>query len=426
MPIENLGTQKTVSSQGLSFIVYAKVCLICLLIQIFYSQYKAPGNIGGLFAFGDDVPLTVNFLKSRNSPIFGHHYFGDLLDGHSNLGQRGSYYGLSHIFYWLTKGFSYEIVFVMFVLFGVVVCGLSIKRWLKIVADDQKNMVFALHFSYPFVFAADRGQMHLLIGYLFALGLSFVVKTQGDEKVLARGQLALGAAFSMKLFPSIVFASFPKFWSIQRWKVLISSFIGFVLVSFFLLPDKFAAFKSGFASEELYNLPYYFNENLLFNTSLKALIFNFQSLNNRFFENIFNFLFLNYFLIYIVYAAAAFVLIQGKNIQAHERLLAGTIISISIAPIAAVYCQTIVAACALWSLTCNQFVSNFRRRLYVLVVLISIVPFTIPLKSDPINRWRFQSTIVPLAQHAYVVAMCVVVAIAYLPSRRNSTTIENL
>ena len=396
------------------------------MIQIFYSQYKAPGNIGGLFAFGDDVPLTVNFLKSRNSPIFGHHYFGDLLDGHSNLGQRGSYYGLSHIFYWLTKGFSYEIVFAIFVLFGVVVCGLSIKRWLGIVAYDQKDMVYALHFSYPFVFAADRGQMHLLIGYLFALGLSFVVKTQGDEKVLPCGQLALGAAFSMKLFPSIAFAFFPKFWSIQKWKILMSSFIGFVLGSSFLSPDKFGAFKSGFASKELYNLPYYFNENLLFNTSLKALIFNFQSLNIVLFENVFDFLFLNYFMIYLVYASVAFIFMQGKNIQFHERLLVGAIISISIAPIAAVYCQTIVAACALWSLTCDQFVSNFRRRLYVLVVLISIVPFTIPLKSDPINRWRFQSTIVPLAQHAYVVAMCVVVAIGYLSNRRNSTTIENL
>ena len=375
---------------------------------------------------GDDAPGFVVDVTSRYSPTIGQHYFGDLLDGHADWELRGSYFGLSYIFYWFTKGFSYKIVFVMFVLFGIVVCGLSIKRWLEIVTDDQKNMVYALHFSYPFVFAADRGQMHLLIGYLFALGLSFVVKTQGDEKVLARGQLALGAAFSMKLFPGIVFAFFPKFWSIQRWKVLISSFIGFVLVSSFLLPDKFAAFKSWYASEEIYNLPYYFNENLLFNTSLKALIFNFQSLNNRFFENIFNFLFLNYFLIYIVYAAAAFVFMQGKNIQSHERLLAGAIISISIAPIAAVYCQTIVAACALWSLTCNQFVSNFRRRLYVLVVLISIVPFTIPLKSDPINRWRFQSTIVPLAQHAYVVAMCVVVAIAYLSSSRNSTTIENL
>ena len=372
------------------------------------------------------MPLTVNVLKSRNSPIFGHHYFGDLLDGHSNLGQRGSYYGLSHIFYWLTKGFSYEIVFAIFVLFGVVVCGLSIKRWLGIVAYDQKDMVYALHFSYPFVFAADRGQMHLLIGYLFALGLSFVVKTQGDEKVLPCGQLALGAAFSMKLFPSIAFAFFPKFWSIQKWKILMSSFIGFVLGSSFLSPDKFGAFKSGFASKELYNLPYYFNENLLFNTSLKALIFNFQSLNIVLFENVFDFLFLNYFMIYLVYASVAFILMQGKNIQFHERLLVGAIISISIAPIAAVYCQTIVAACALWSLTCDQFVSNFRRRLYVLVVLISIVPFNVPLKPDTINRWRIQNAIVPLAQHAYVVTMCVVVAIGYLSSRRYGTTVENL
>ena len=376
-------------------------------------------------ASGSDAPGFVIDVTSRYSPIIGQHYFGDLLDGHADWEQRGSYFGLSYIFYWLTKGFSYKIVFVMFVFFGIVVCGLSIKRWLEIVTNDQKNMVYALHFSYPFVFAADRGQMHLLIGYLLALGLSFVVKTQGDEKVSARGQLALGAAFSMKLFPSIVLAFFPRFWSLQRWKVLISSFIGLVLISTLLTPNKSKVFSSSFDNDQPYNLAGYFRQLLPFNTSLKALVFNFQSLNIVFFENMLNFLFLNYFFIYLVYASVAFVFMQGRNIQSHERLLAGAIISISIAPIASVYCQTIVAACALWSLTCDQFVSVFRRRLYVSVVLISIAPLNIPIFRNPNDFWRFQSTIVPLAQHAYVVTLCVVVMIGYFSSRRDSPVIGN-
>jgi len=363
---------------------------------------------------------------SRYSPIIGQHYFGDLLDGHSNFGLRGSYFGLSYVFFWLTKSFSYKIVFILFVVVGVIVCALSIKRWLEIVTDDQKNMVYALHFSYPFVFAADRGQMHLLIGYLFALGLSFVVKTQGDEKVLARGQLALGAAFSVKIFPSIIFSFFPRFWSMQRWKILISSFIGLLLVSSFLSPVKFKIFNTVTAKDELYYSLDYYTMTMPFNTSLKALIFNCQSLKFGLFENIFDSLFQNYLTLYLIYASVAFVFMQGKNIRPHERLLAGAIISISIAPIAAVYCQTIVAACALWSLACNQFVSNFRRRLYVLVVLISIVPFNIPTKRNAADLWRFQSAIVPLAQHAYVITMCVVVTMGYLSSRRNSTLIENL
>ena len=140
----------------------------------------------------------------------------------------------------------------------------------------------------------------------------------------------------------------------------------------------------------------------------------------------FDFLFQNYFMVYLVYASVAFVFMQGKNIRSHERLLAGAIISISIAPVAAVYCQTIVAVCALWSLTCNQFVSNLRRRLYVLVVLISVVPFNIPIKPNPMDRWGFQSTIVPFAQHAYVVTMCVVAAVGYLSCRRNRLRIIKL
>lgn len=362
-------------------------------------------------------------LRSSYSPIIGQHYFGDLLDGHSNFGLKGSYFGFSYVFFWLTKSFSYKIVFVLFVVVGVIVCALSIKRWLGIVTDDQKNMVYALHFSYPFVFAADRGQMHLLIGYLFALGLSFVVKTQGDEKALARGQLALGAAFSMKLYPSIVFAFFPRFWLLQRWKVLISSFIGLVLVSVFLSPVQFKIFNTMIAKDEISNLLGYFRKTMPFNTSLKALIFNCQSLNIRLFENIFDFMFQRYFIVYLVYASVAFIFMQSKNIWSHERLLVGAIISISISPIAAVYCQTIVAACALWSLASNQFVSNLRRRLYVLVILISIVPFNIPIKRNSVDLWRFQSTIVPLVQHAYVVTMCVMATIGFLSSRRNSPRI---
>ena len=395
------------------------------MIQIFYAQYKGVSSIGRLFSEFSDAPGTIKDL-SRYVPIIGQHYFSDLLDGHSNFGSRGSYYGLSYIFYLLTINFSYEVVFVMFVLSGIVVCGLSIKRWLNIVADYQKNMVYALHFSYPFVFAADRGQMHLLIGYLFALGLSFVAKTEDDAKVIARGQLALGASFSMKLFPSIVFAFFPRFWSFQKWKILASSFIGFVLVAILLSSEEFGIVKNIFGGRGLYDEPFYFEGALTLNTSLKALIFNFQSLNIALFKNILDFLFLNYFFIYLVYASVAFVFMQGKNVQSHERLLVGAIISISIAPIAAVYCQTVVAACALWSLTCDQFVSVFRRRFYVSVVLISIVPFTVPLVPDVNNHWFFQSTIVPLAQHAYVVTMCVVVTISYLSIRRNSPAIENL
>jgi hypothetical protein len=162
-----------------------------------------------------------------------------------------------------------------------------------------------------------------------------------------------------------------------------------------------------------------------FNTSLKALVFNFQSLNIVFFENMLNFVFLNYFFIYLFYALVAFVFMQGRNVQSHERLLVGAIISISIAPIAAVYCQTVVAACALWSLTCDQFVSRLRRCLYIVVVLISIAPLNIPIIRNPKDFWRFQSTIVPLAQHAYVVTLCVVVTIGYFSSRRSSAAIGN-
>jgi len=404
--IQNLTTNR----KTLTFRVYSSVCIICIFAHIFNAQYFNRPNIGGLFFITNDAPSTITDWEIRFSPIIGGHYFGDLIDGHANLGAQASYFGLSFIFFWLTKDFSYEMFFAIFMVLGAISCALSIRQWLRIVANDQKKMVFALHFSYPFIFAADRGQMHLLIGYLFALGLSYVVNAQSDGKILARGQWALGAAFSIKLYPSILFAFLPRFWSLVKWKFLIVSLLGFLLVTALLKPSGFSSFFVGVDSANPFSSSDYFVLTLQYNTSLKALIYNLDFImpgksNFKDYFLIENQLL--FYLFYLLYFIAATFLIQNKNFRLHEKILAGAILSISISPIAGIYCQTIVASCALCSLIQYHNISNFRRRFYLLVVMVSIVPFNLSLFPWVDTRYlHFQSTVVPLVQHAFVISMC--------------------
>ena len=410
---------KKKSTSWLSFDVYVTISFVCLLVQIFFSQYFRVPDLGKLFAGGGDWPDTVYGGMSSVSPIIGGHYFGDLLDGHVNYGFEGSYYGISAIVFSLTKSLSYRLIFLVFVIFAVVSCTLSLRRWLKIVANDQKKMVYALHFSYPFVFAADRGQVQLLVGYLFALGLSYVADAQSGEKVSARGQLALGIALSIKIYPILIFASLPNFWSLVKWKFLAGSILAGLLVITLFNLDKLLQFLNVGDPASLYFTPQYFIGVMPHNTSLKALIFNFQTINFFYFDSIFNFLFANYFLIYLLYAGIALSLAQNKEIRFNERLLVGVVISTSIAPIAAVYAQTLTAACALWSLIEQQNYSAFRSRLCTTVLLLSIIPLNFPLA--PGNQgylWYVQNTVVPFAQHAFVVVISCVALASFISSRR--------
>ena len=381
-------------------------------------------DLGKLFAGGGDLPGTIDGGMPSVSPIIGIHYFGDLLDGHVNYGFEGSYYGISALVFSLTKSLSYRMVFLIFLIFAVVLCTLSLRRWLKIIASDQKKMVYALHFSYPFVFAADRGQVQLLVGYLFALGLSYIADAQSGEKVSARGQLALGTALSIKIYPIPIFASLPNFWSLVKWKFLASSIlVGFLVVAL-IDKDKLLQFLNVGDDTSLYFSQNFFIGSMPHNTSLKALIFNFQTINFLYFDSIFNFLFTNYFPIYLLYAGIALSFAQNKEIRFNERLLVGVVISTSIAPIAAVYAQTLTAACALWSLTEQQSNSAFRNRLCTTVLLLSIIPLNFPLA--PGNQgylWYFQNTVVPFAQHAFVVFISCVALAGFISSRNFTSTL---
>ena len=403
------------SLKAISFELYSLVCFSSLIFQLTLARYFEFPNLGGLFEVVSDLPSTVG--GDDFQPVIGKHFFGDLLDGHENFPKlpSGAYFGASYLFYWLTSGVSYKIVFVVFFALAILMCAFSLRRWLSIVSKENKGMVYALHFSYPFVFAADRGQMSLLTGYLLAIGLSYLVTQESSTKRVSLGQAILGAAFSMKIYPVFIAFAFEKIWSFKQWRALLISFFVFICST----PLIFAFFGGSLSaldsSGELYVQDGYFVRTLERNTSLKSLFFHFQRIEIEPISTIFGTLFQSYSVLYVFYALFLAVLLKSKFLQRQEQLLALSILSISIVPIAPVYSQTLVCAVALVSLTEVTVGSKMRQYLYWLVIVVTTLPLNIPLIPER-NRGPelySQSFLTPLVQHLYVVILGALVVVRY-------------
>ena len=372
-----------------------------------------------MFAGGTDLPASVT--PNLYKPVLGNHFFGDLLDGHDvfPIFPSGAYFGVSYLFFWITKSLYYEILFWIYALTAIFLAFISIKRWLRLVLKENKTLVYVLHFAYPFIFASDRGQIQLIVGYLLAIAFSYLIEPNANRDKLWLGQIILGIALSIKIFPVVIVLGLHRFWSFKKWRLLFSSFILLAvstpLVSFYLTnsifhPDFFAG---------LYNDDQYFRSSLVHNTSLKALLFHINEVS--FFkplEMVAEVLFTNYSIFYVTFTLFASVCLLSKPLTFQENLLAFAILSISIIPIAAVYTQTLVCTVALTALTENQIISRKRHNLFWFVVLISTAPINIPLHAmrDRGYEVTFQAVVVPLVQHSYLFLLIGVALISAMRS----------
>lgn len=379
-----------------------------LILHFIWSQYydaDSERSFGFLFAIPNDYPGTVS--PNLYTPVLGKHFFGDLLDGHDlfPVYPSGAYFGVSYLFFWITQGIHYDMVFGIYILSGSFLAIISIKRWLKLVLNENKALVYVLHFAYPFVFAADRGQMALIFGYLLAIAFSYLVESNANREKLRLGQMILGIALSIKVSPLLIVLGLNRFWSFKKWRLLFSSFILFCaltpLISLYLTNSIFHS--------DFFGGPYfddaYFKNNAVFNTSLKNLLLHINEVS--FFkplELLIESLFTNFSIFYVMYTVLASVCVLSKSLTLQENLLAFAILSISLAPYAAVYTQVIVCAVALIGLTENLIVSRKRHNLFWFVVVISTVPLNIPLRSAQNIGYEmsFQGFVVPLVQHSYL------------------------
>lgn len=166
------------SENKVSLNIVLSVYFFSLVMHGIWNLYYLGSDddtFGMLFAVGRDLPETVT--PNLYKPVLGIHFFGDLLDGHDSfpIFPSGAYFGISYLFFWITKSLDYKILFWIYALTAIFLAFISIKRWLRLVLKENKALVYVLHFAYPFIFAADRGQMHLIIGYLLAIAFSYLI-----------------------------------------------------------------------------------------------------------------------------------------------------------------------------------------------------------------------------------------------------------
>jgi hypothetical protein len=367
-------------------------------LQIVWSSLQPSRRLGDLFVSWSDLPSTLP--TGDYEPILGTHYFGDLLDGlyHVDKFPSGSYSGLGYLFFFFFRGFDYQTVFFLYLTLVVILCVVSLKLWLSRVGVVDKAMVYALHFAYPVVFALDRGQIQLIFGYLFGIGLSFAVAPRRMSRDWNIGLVVMASAFSIKIYSVITYMAFEKFYLPKKSKYLLVPLLCISLLSLVAMASV-ANFMIDFQSLESFFL-IMFKSTLKYNSSLGGLIY--QIYPQEFSAS-------TYFVVYFFYLVISIALLKSKNIEFFERLLAITILTNSISPIAGVYVQTTVCMVALVALSLKSAVALWRWRLYWFVVFVSIIPLNVPFVRDPqgITEFRFQNAVVPAVQHGYVVALLV-------------------
>jgi hypothetical protein len=368
------------------------------VLQIVWSALQPNRRLGDLFVSWSDLPGTLP--KGDYESILGTHYFGDLLDGlfHVDKFPSGSYFGLGYIFFWLLRGFDYRTVFLLYLTLVIILCIVSLKLWLSKVEAVDKAMVYALHFAYPFVFALDRGQLHLIFSYLLGIGLSFAVAPRRMSRDWNTGLVAMASAFSIKIYSVPIYLAFDKFYLPKKSKYLIVVLLclsSLSLAAMTLVDD----FTINFQLMEIFFLEM-FESTLKYNVSLGALMYQIypQAFSPSAYSGA-----------YFFYLIISIVLLKSKNIEFFERLLAITILTNSISPISGIYVQTTVCMVALVALSLKSVVALWRWRLYWSVVFVSIIPLNVPLVKDfqGIREFRFQNAVVPVVQHGYVTALLV-------------------
>ena len=241
------------------------------MLQIVWSALQPRRRLGDLFVSWSDIPGTLP--PGDYESILGTHYFGDLLDGliHVDKFPSGSYFGLGYIFFWLLRGVDYQIVFLLYLTLAIILCIVSLKLWLSKVESVDRAMVYALHFAYPFVFALDRGQLHLIFSYLFGIGLSFAIAPRRMSRDWNTGLVAMASAFSIKIYAVLIYLAFDKFYLPKKSKYLIVVLLclsSLSLVALTLVDDS----TINFQIVEIFFLQM-FESTLKYNVSLGALIY---------------------------------------------------------------------------------------------------------------------------------------------------------
>lgn len=272
-----------------TIIIFNFVSLVTIFLQ---ARLSGIDFLEQALFLRSDKPFIPNVgALSYPAPVFGDHYFGDLLHvwlAERELGLPG-YYGASSLVVTLLSYLpSYPLVVVIYTIGtgGVIVILILLLRAIsfggRFTSGDALLFVVLL-LSWPNIFAFDRGQIHLLqsltwvtFGAVLFLHRSIPLDALQSKRLIVTFLFfAFGAAASAKIYPAgllILLAAAPmsKFKRVRL--VAPTAFIGLACLPALLRPEGISYLFPRGEAAELYFSASYFENSRNYNFSLFVVL----------------------------------------------------------------------------------------------------------------------------------------------------------
>lgn len=389
----------------LNISTYSFLTFVSLVFHYVHGAYfRRSNSSGGLFYAVDDLPASIT--GSRPNSVLGEHWFGDLLDNHFSVSQsgEGGYFGASYFFFTVSKNLAYDHVFYLYLGLSATLLILSVVLWAQTLTSEQRPLAVALHFSYPFLFALDRGQVSLLYGYLLSIGLALTVRQRADSAKDLKGPAVLGAAFSMKIHPILIGLGLIRSWSRRQFLLAGGVFLGIIGAASMISPRGALHLFYQQNPDGTYRDPGYFFATLSFNTSFRSLLAFLSAGSSGLIHVAADFFYTKYMYSVGLLLVLLISSLMRNDLAVRERLFLSAIVSVSVAPIAPVYAQVAIAAVAIAGFADQVEIPRYRQCFYEIGLLVALVPHNLPMDFGIHNRDTFtsQSTMTPLIQISFL------------------------
>ena len=340
--------RKNDSSQSSKLLTYLGITVTFQFIgfvatYVYTSYFSRSATFAQVFLFrsSDSPPVPLGFHKPAP---FGNHYFGDFLDTYSQTKVNGSggYFGMSQLFLVVASKVPFYLALIGFLSLCIFLLYLAAKFLLSDMGLPEQLALLAggCLFTQPVLLAIDRGQMHLLLLALLMIGLTLIIKEDGNR---TWGVILIAAAISMKLAPIFFLLLIVRkaYW--RELKVSLIALIGFLLLPATYLNSGlgswrivFTLFESDESKQATYSTNQYFIDNLAYNSSFKLLGYYFSQMDSVP-QAVGSFVYEHYFLcVGVMFVFLCWLIIQ-KNVTQFESVLLMAIATSLLLPVAGGY-----------------------------------------------------------------------------------------
>jgi len=377
--------RKNDSTQSSKLLAYLGITVTFQLIgfvatYVYTSYFSRSSTFAQVFLFrsSDSPPVALGF--SRPSP-FGNHFFGDFLDTYSQTKVNGSggYYGFSQLFLLVASKLPYYLALVGLFTICILLLYMAARFLLSELGIPEQMALLSggFLFTQPALLAVDRGQVHLLLFGFLLLGLTFIIKNDGNK---TWGAILIAAAISMKLAPIFFILLFVRKGYWRELKVSLISLMVFMFLPLAYLKSGLGSwrvaltlFESDKSQQAMYITDQYFVDNLATNNSFKLLGYHFSQMSSVLGE-VGSFVYERYFLCAGFLCLFLGWLIIQKNITQFESVLLMAITSSLLLPIAGGYTLLVFILPIVVVIADQDFYFNSLNTIYCCFIGIVLMP----------------------------------------------------